>query len=168
VTDWTLGLSSTLTFSGDANYIDYFPISENKFETSNFFASDTLTTEEENVINTIKEMDELEKSKKNWSLSFKHSYKTNRTSYENNDYSSDLRINLSAKISRNWTVAYDNYINLETDELVSHSFTITRDLHCWKVFFRYTQQGDYWNYRFQLFNIELPDALKFRTSDHKR
>lgn len=167
ITDWRFGITSKLTVSGDAKYIDYFPVAENKFETSEFFATDTLETEEKSIINTIKEIDELEQKKKNWSLTFTHSYNTNKTSYENNDYSSDLRMTLSAKISQNWTVAYDNYIDLEKDEMISHSFTITRELHCWKVFFRYTKQGDYWNYRFQLFNIKLPDALKFRTSDHK-
>ncbi|MCF7792820.1 MAG: hypothetical protein K9N09_02550 [Candidatus Cloacimonetes bacterium] len=168
VKNWSFGTTTKLTLSGDANYIDYFPIAENKFETSDFFASDTLSTEEDNVINTIKEMDELQKSKKNWSLTFTHNYDTNKASHEANDYSSNLRMALSAKISKNWIIAYDNYIDLQKDELVSHSFTITRELHCWKVFFRYTQQGDYWNYRFQLFNIKLPDALKFRTSDHKK
>ncbi|MCK4312380.1 MAG: LPS-assembly protein LptD, partial [Candidatus Cloacimonetes bacterium] len=121
---------------------------------------------EESIVTTLEELDELAIEKKNWSFVFSHTYKTNKTSYENNDYTSNLRTSVSAKITRSWSISYDNYINLKEDELVSHSFTITRDLHCWKVYFRYTKQGDFWNYRFQLFNIKLPDALKFRTSDH--
>ncbi len=168
IKDWRFSLSSRLSFSGDAAYIDYFPIPENKFETSEFFAADTLDSDEESFITTIKELDSLQRGKKSWSLTFSHTYNTNKTSYENNNYSSDLRMSLNAQISQNWTISYDNYIDLKKDEMISHSFTITRDLHCWKIFFRYTQQGDYWNYRFQLFNLKLPDALKFRTSDHKR
>jgi lipopolysaccharide assembly outer membrane protein LptD (OstA) len=168
VHNWIFDWQTSLDFSGDANYVDYFPVPENDFQTSRFFTSDSLNLEDERAVETIAQMESLNREKKNWSISLSHTYKTTKAQYEINDYSSDLRMKLSAKISKNWTVAYDNYINLETDEVVSHSFTITRNLHCWKVFFRYTQQGDYWNYRLQLFNIKLPDALKFRTSDHKQ
>ena len=118
------------------------------------------------MITTLEELDELNREKKNWLFNFSHSYKTNKTSYEINNYTSDLRMSVSAKLTRNWSINYDNYIDLKDDELVSHNFTITRDLHCWKVYFKYTRQGDYWSYRFQLFNIKLPEDLKFRTSDH--
>ena len=168
VSNWTFSLTSKITFSGDANYLDYFPVPQNEFLTGDFFRDDTLTVEEERAITTLEELDELAIEKKNWSFVFSHTYKTNKTSYENNDYTSNLRTSVSAKITRSWSISYDNYINLKDDKLVSHSFTITRDLHCWKVYFRYTKQGDYWSYRFKLFNIRLPDALKFRTSDRKR
>ncbi|HPR17903.1 MAG TPA: putative LPS assembly protein LptD [Candidatus Cloacimonadota bacterium] len=166
VSNWTFSVTNKLDLSGDARYIDYFPVQENKFETSDFFTDDSLDTEEERIATTIKDVDALQKSQKNWSLTFTHTYNTNKTSYESHDYTSTLRMALSAKISQNWTITYDNYIDLKSDEVVSHNFTITRELHCWQAFFRYTKQGDYWNYRFQLFNIKLPDALKFRTSDH--
>lgn len=168
VSNWTFNLKSTLEFAGDADYVDYFPIPENDFETSRFFMEDSVNVEDERTFDTIAQMERLNSERKNWSISFSHSYNTTKAQYEIHDYSSDLRMKISAKISKNWTIAYDNYYNLETDELVSHSFTITRNLHCWTLFFRYTQQGDYWNYRLQLFNIKLPDALMFRTSDHKK
>ncbi len=168
IDNWNFNLNSGLNFSGKAGYVDYFPHPKNKFVTGNFFSADTLSIEQEGLITSLAQLDELEQEKKNWAIGFSHSYRVNKTQYEDNDYSSSVRTNISAKITRNWTIAYDNYIDLKEDEMVSHSFTITRELHCWKVFFRYTKQGDYWNYRFQLFNIKLPDALKFRTSDHKR
>ncbi len=167
ISNWTFNLNTKLTLSGDANYIDYFPEPENEFVTGRFFQDDTLTVEEERIITTLKELEELSRDKKNWSISFSHTYKTNKTNFENKNYTSDLRMSLSAKISKNWSVSYNNYINLKDNELVSHNFTITRDLHCWKIVFKYTKQGDYWNYQFKLFNIKLPDALQFRTSDHK-
>jgi hypothetical protein len=168
IKNWNFNIRSKLAFSGEAAYLDYFPVPENQFQTSRFFSPDTLHTEDERMITTLQELDNLQKEKKSWSISFSHAYSTNKTSYENNNYTSDLRIAVNARISLNWSISYDNYINLKTDEVISHNISITRDLHCWQVFFRYTQQGDYWNYRFQLFNLKLPDALKFRTSDHKR
>lgn len=166
VSNWTFRVTTKLNFSGDANYIDYFPTPQNEFVTGEFFQSDTLSVEEDRMITTLEELDELYREKKNWSFNFSHTYKTNKASYEINNYTSDLRMSVSAKLTRNWSVNYDNYIDLKDDELVSHNFTITRDLHCWKVYFKYTRQGDYWSYRFQLFNIKLPEDLKFRTSDH--
>lgn len=168
VSDWSVSLSSKFAVSGDAHYVEYFPLPENRFESSGFMMADSLSVEAERDITTIKELAELNREKKNWSFSFTHNYKTNKNQYEKNDYSSDLRMMASLKLTRNWLISYDNYINLKTDKVVSHNFTITRELHCWRMFFRYTQQGDYWSYRLQLFNLQLPDALRFRTSDHKR
>ena len=168
VDNWTFNLFSKLTLSGDANYIDYFPIQENRFVSSRFFQADTVAAEEENTISTLEDLEKLTREQKNWSVSFSYSYKTDKTKFKNKEFSSDIRTSLSAKITKNWAFSYNNYYNLKKKEMVSHSFTVTRELHCWKLFFRYTKQGDYWNYTFKIFNIKLPDSLKFRTSDHKK
>ena len=168
VSNWTANISSKFVISDDADFVDYFPLPENRFESSEFMMTDSLSVEDEQIITTIKELDALNRESKNWSVSFTHTYKTNKAQYEINDYSSNLRMSASVKLTKDWSVSYDNYINLKEDRMVSHSFTITRNLHCWQVYFKYTKQEDYWNYRFQLFNIKLPDALKFRTSDHKK
>jgi len=167
VSNWTFNLSSKLSFSGDASYTDYFPEKQNDFVTRNLFSADTLSIEEESTIQTLEDIARLNSEMKNWSVSFSHMYRTNKISYENKDYSSELRSSLTAKITKNWTISYDNYIDLKDEELVSHNFTITRELHCWKIFFKYTKQGDYWSYQFKLFNIQLPDDLKFSTTDSK-
>ncbi|MCD6182421.1 MAG: LPS-assembly protein LptD [Candidatus Cloacimonetes bacterium] len=164
---WRFNLSSKLTLGGDASYFDYFPQRKNRFVSNRFLEQDSLATEEDRTITTLADLEALQTSKKNWNLSFTHSYKTDDISYENHSYTSDLRMAFSAKITRNWSVQYDNYINLREKDIVSHNVTLTRDLHCWKIIFRYTQQGEYWNYKFQLFNIVLPDDLKFETTDHK-
>ncbi|MBN1948274.1 MAG: LPS-assembly protein LptD [Candidatus Cloacimonetes bacterium] len=168
ISNWTFNLSSKLTLSGDAVYRDYFPEQQNNILLAQELSADTLSSAEAGLVNTLAELDLLEQEKKNWSLSFNHTFKTNKISYESDIYSSDLRMSLNAKFTRNWSVSYDNYIDVFDKELVSHSFTITRDLHCWKITFRYTRQRDYWSYQFRLFNVKLPDALQFRTSDHKR
>ena len=108
----------------------------------------------------------MNREAKNWAFTVSHIFKLNKAQYAIEDYSSNLRMSVSARITKNWAISYDNYIDLEAEELVSHNFTITRDLHCWKMTFKYTKQGDYWNYQFKLFDIKLEDALKFSTSDH--
>jgi len=166
VKNWDFNVMSSLKISGDASYLDYFPLAQNEFVTGDFFSTDSVDTETERTVTTLEELDELGKEAKSWVFTVSHSYKLNKALYAVNDYTSSMRMSVSARITKNWAISYDNYIDLKAEELVSHNFTITRDLHCWKMFFRYTKQGEYWNYKFQLFNIKLPDALKFRTSDN--
>ncbi|MDA3813853.1 MAG: putative LPS assembly protein LptD [Candidatus Cloacimonetes bacterium] len=166
VTNWNFNITSALKLSGDAGYVDYFPLPKNDFVTGDFFSSDSVDTDTERTITTLEELDELDKEEKSWAFTVSHIYKLNKAQYAINDYNSNLRMSVSARVTKNWSISYDNYIDLEADELVSHNFTITRDLHCWKMTFKYTKQGEYWNYKFQLFNIKLPDALKFSTSDN--
>ena len=168
VSNWTFNTTTKLTFSGDANYIDYFPEPENRFISSQFFQDDSLAVEEEQTATTLEELEQLSIDKKNWSISFTNTFKTTKALYKNKDFTSSLRTNLSLKLTKNWSLAYDNYIDIKKKEMISHNITITRELHCWKIVFKYTKQTDYWNYSFQLFNIKLPQDLKFRTSDHKK
>ncbi|MDP8267211.1 MAG: putative LPS assembly protein LptD [Candidatus Tenebribacter davisii] len=166
VLNWNFKLTSSLKISGDAKYVDYFPLEKNDFITGDFFNNDSLDIDAERTVTTLEELDELKQEEKNWSISLSHDYKLNKVQYESNEYISSLRTAVSARVTKNWSISYANYIDLKTEEMVSHNFTISRDLHCWKIIFKYTKQGDYWNYKFQLFDIKLPDALKFRTSDH--
>lgn len=166
VTNWDINITSSLKISGDAGYVDYFPLAKNDFVSGNFFSSDSIAAEDEQTITTLEELDELDREEKSWAFSVSHIYKLNKAQYEINDYNSTMRMSASVRITKNWAISYDNYIDLETDELVSHNFLISRDLHCWKMTFKYTKQGDYWNYQFKLFDLKLADALKFSTSDH--
>jgi len=167
---WSVSLTSKLSISGKADYVDYFPLPENRFESNKFFGTDSLDAESEDLALTLDTFDDMQSQNKSWSVNFNHTYQTNKLSYEDNDYTSNLRNSLSAKITKNWEVSYNNYINLKTKEIASHNFTITRDLHCWKIVFTYSHStlDDYWNYRFRIFNIKLPNELKFRTSGHKQ
>ncbi|MFO7896718.1 MAG: putative LPS assembly protein LptD [Candidatus Cloacimonadales bacterium] len=169
VENWSVTLNSKLSLSGQASYTDYFPRAENRFESNKFFTSDSLDISSEDLALTLDILDEMQQQDKSWSLNFNHYYQTNKASYEQNKYTSNLRSSLSAKITDNWEISYNNYINLKTKEIASHNLTLSRDLHCWKIVFTYSYSSlnDYWNYRFQLFNIKLPNELKFRTSGHK-
>jgi len=166
---WSASLTSKLTISGKANYIDYFPMPQNRFDSNKFFAPDTTDADSEDLALTLENFDEMQSQNKAWSLTFNHTYQTNKNNYKNNDYTSNLRSSLSARITKNWEISYNNYINLKTKEIASHNFTLTRDLHCWKLVFTYSYSAlnNYWNYRFKLFNIKLPNDLKFKTSGHK-
>lgn len=167
VSNWTFGNTTKLTFSGDANYIDYFPEPENQFISSRFFQDDSLSYEEENTIVSLEELEKLDQEKKNWSISFTHTYKTDKNLFKEGDFSSNLRSAISMKITKNWAFSYNNFFDLKEKKMNSFDIKITRDLHCWKLVFSYNKQGDYWNYKLELFNLKLPNSLKFQTSDHK-
>lgn len=81
--------------------------------------------------------------------------------------SSSLRFNASLKLTDNWALSYGNYYNLKTDELLSQSLSLSRNLHCWKLDISYSRRNEYWEYRISLFNVTLPDALRFQTRDSK-
>ncbi len=166
--NWNFDLKSKISFSQDATYIDYFPESENRFVSNQFFQSDSLDWDQSETISSLEEIDMLKQDRKNWTFSLSHLLKTNKTMFENREFTNDLRTSISAKITKNWFVNYQNYIDLEKQELVSHRITLTRDLHCWKIVFKYVKERSYWSYSFKLFNIQLPDDLKFRTSDHRK
>ena len=163
VSNWSV--NSTFAISGDAPYTDYFPEPLNSFETSTFFLNDSLETEEDSPgkLDTIDKVEQLGDTE-NWRISATHQYSTNRYS---EFYKSNLRIDTSFRVTTNWTVTYSNYIDLKESEFISHELLLTRTLHCWKLTFKWSKEGDFWDYRLTLFAIKLPDALKFRTSDHK-
>ncbi|MBN2460945.1 MAG: LPS-assembly protein LptD [Candidatus Cloacimonetes bacterium] len=167
VKNWTFDLTSKLGFSGDALYIDYFPQLENRLSSSRFSVIDSVETSDDTP-DTFAELEMEASTTNNWSVSFSHYFRTNKARFKEKDYSSDLRTTLTAKITQNWTISYNNLVDLKNEELVSHEITLTRELHCWKIVFRYTRQRNYWSYSFKLFNIMLPEDLKFSTSDNRK
>jgi hypothetical protein len=121
----------------------------------------------EQEMETIEDIENLKLSSKNWTVNFSHDFRTDKQMFADGDFYNNIRTSLNAKITKNWTVSYDNYIDLETNQLRSYSITLNRDMHCWKLYFKFTKQENYWNYQFKFFNIKLPDSLLFRNSDHK-
>jgi len=169
IADWNFRANSKLSISGDASYADYFPMAENQFAANKFFAleSDSLQTDAETELETIEDIENLKLSSKNWSVNFSHDFRTDKDMFAEGDFYNSVRTSLNAKLTQNWTISYDNYIDLEANQLRSYSITLNRDMHCWKLYFRFTKQEDYWNYQFKFFNIKLPDSLLFQNSDHK-
>ena len=151
--------SQSLSFSGSQNYYDYFPVEKNDILNANLF---TQNNEDFNEIKTIADW-EKQKENSKWKLNFAHSYSKNEIS---NDVSSSIRSSLTLNVTKNWFLTYNNYYDIEDAEIRSQSVRILRDLHCWKISFNWTRSNDYWSYYLKLFNIKLPDSLKFKTKDH--
>ncbi len=105
-------------------------------------------------------------SSSDWSLSISHNVYSDKDIFHSE--SSNLRTSLTCRITENWSLAYTNYYNLMTNNMLSQTFSLSRNLHCWKMDVNITLRNDYWDYRITLFNTLLPDALKFQTHDSKK
>ncbi|MCF7912569.1 MAG: hypothetical protein K9M99_08580 [Candidatus Cloacimonetes bacterium] len=166
VSNWNMTVNSKLKISGNAKYAEYFPIESNPFTSNQFMLADSLSLEEEDEFTTLAEIEELQQEENSWSLNFTHSYRLTQSSYESHDYTSNFKSSFTAQLTKNWNFSYSNYYDINKKTMISQSFTLLRELHCWQLEFRYTRQQDYWNYSFKLFNIKLPDSLIFKTTDN--
>ncbi|HNX38679.1 MAG TPA: putative LPS assembly protein LptD [Candidatus Cloacimonadota bacterium] len=148
--------SQTLGIGGTAPYTDYFPREVNRiFDT--FGEPDSLAQIAENLA--------TQDGSDNWSLSISHDLYAPESFWKPNSH--NLRLNAAVKLSKNWALTYSNYYNLETENLISQSFRITRNLHCWKLDISYSRRNDFWEYKVVLFNTVLPDALRFQTRESR-
>ncbi len=148
-------LYQTVSLGGTAPYTTYFPRVKNDLFNA-YLDPDSLVTIPEQAANATD----------SWSLSLTHDFSAPKFPWE--PTVQNLRLTAAFKLSQNWGIAYNNYYNVETKELISQSFRLTRDLHCWKLDISYNRRADYWDYRVVLFNTALPDALRFQTRDSKR
>ncbi len=160
ISNWTLNSVFKLKFSSNAKYIDYYPVPKMIWDERQL----TRNTEQDSLMNYI----ESEESAKKWNLDFSLDYSTNKSRYKNKDFTASFRTDFKFNLTKNWFVSYNNYYDVKEKKIVSYTIAITRNLHCWKLIFRYTRQSDYWSYNFRIFNIKLPDTLKFKTSDNRR
>ncbi len=159
ISNWNFNTLFNLEFSSNAYYYDYFPVEKNIWDEKTIFDNKN----ENNQISNI-----IQKETKKWNLNFSLDYKTDKNSFEDKKFTSSFRTNFKFAPTKNWYIDYQNYYDVKTKKMISYTITITRNLHCWKIVFRYTKQSTYWSYSFRLFNIKLPDTLKFKTSDNKR
>lgn len=150
-------LYQTISFGGTAPYTTYFPRRKNELFNA-YLKPDSLLT--------IPDQGQADQGSDNWSLSVTHDLFAPKRPWDPDVQ--NLRMTAAFKVSQNWAIAYNNYYNIESKELISQSFRIIRDLHCWKLDISYNRRADYWDYRVVLFNTALPDALRFQTRDSKR
>lgn len=159
-TDWQPAsqyFSQALSLSGSAPYNEYFvPVRNRIFEP--FASSDTLQIEAEALTDLG--------SSDNWKISLSHNMFATRDLL--NPTSHNLRFDLACKLTQNWALNYGAFYNLKTDEIISQTLRVSRDLHCWKLDISFSRRNEYWEYRVALFNTALPDALRFQTHDSKR
>jgi hypothetical protein len=151
-------IKSTINFTGDAQYYTYFPLQKNDFITGNYAQPDSLS-HMDNQILTINDLEKLEKPG-SWSLNVTHDYDYNRH-FKNQKQ--EIRNSLNAKITENWGISYSNYYNIKKHQLNGQSFSINREVHCWRILFTYNRDTKYWGYSVVFFNIKLPDSLRLQT-----
>jgi len=90
-----------------------------------------------------------------WRLSLGHSYTRGR---DPKNYSSSLRGQLSITLTPSWQVSYSSSVNLKEKDVVSHNFSIYRDLHCWEARFERRYFGDNASFYFKI-NVKDIDEI---------
>ncbi len=68
-----------------------------------------------------------------------------------------IRGSIEANITKNWKINYSQYYDLRQREMVSQSYSLYRDLHCWEAHFSSTKSGLYWFYEFRINLKAIPD-----------
>lgn len=76
-----------------------------------------------------------------WSTRFSVGYSLQKTNPNNPIETFWLNTNTSLNITKNWSISYSARFNLLNNELISHSFAIHRDLHCWELSMNWTPSG---------------------------
>ncbi|UCF79653.1 MAG: hypothetical protein JSW03_05280 [Candidatus Eiseniibacteriota bacterium] len=56
----------------------------------------------------------------------------------------------SFHLSKNWRVQYSAHYDLKERQVVSQTFSLYRDLHCWEAIFMRRFSGDRWEYYFKI------------------
>ncbi len=96
-----------------------------------------------------------------WRLSLAHNYsKGGPGSKAEQKISAQLGMNLS----RGWRLDYAPYYDLRDKEIISQSFTLVRDLHCWEARFTGDYFGGEWEYFFKI-NIRAHPDVGYKLGD---
>ncbi|HOK22545.1 MAG TPA: putative LPS assembly protein LptD [Candidatus Hydrothermia bacterium] len=69
-----------------------------------------------------------------------------------------LSLNGNFDFGKSFKVSFAGSYDLERQEIVSRSFTISKDLHCWEASFTYNGFGSRWDYNFKIYIKKLPDV----------
>ena len=71
------------------------------------------------------------------------------------DVTLTLNNNLNFNLTTNWSVSYNNYLDLETKKIISSGFTFYRDMHCWEGRFNWTPTGPFKGFILKI-NVKSP------------
>ncbi len=90
-----------------------------------------------------------------WDLNLSHTYSRQRgASRPGNTLNTGLGFNPTT----HWRVSGGIYFDLEEREVVSHSMSLYRDLHCWEMRFEYRSSGARSEYYFRINIKQIPDV----------
>tara|TARA_B110000014_G_scaffold263903_1_gene262340 strand:- start:338 stop:3865 length:3528 start_codon:yes stop_codon:yes gene_type:complete len=76
-----------------------------------------------------------------WSTSLSFSYSINKANPMNPNETFWMSSNTSLQLTHKWRMQYNARFNLLNKDLVSHNFSIYRDLHCWEMSINWTPNG---------------------------
>ena len=120
---------------------------------------DTTEIEEDldvpGLISPMRNMRSTLGSKKLWSSNLSLSYSYSATNPANPQKTFWINTNSAINVTQKWRVSYRARFDLILRDLVSHSFSINRDLHCWELSLRWTPNGIGQGIQFKL-NVKSP------------
>ncbi len=90
-----------------------------------------------------------------WKTSISVSYAFNNSNPLNPKKTFWMSTNSTFQVTANWRIQYNARFNLINNNLVSHSFSIYRDLHCWELSANWTPNGYASGLYFKL-NVKSP------------
>jgi lipopolysaccharide assembly outer membrane protein LptD (OstA) len=64
------------------------------------------------------------------------------------------------QVTRNWSVSYQGYYNIEARNFTSRWYSLNRDLHCWRASFIHRKFGNDWTYYFEI-EIKAHPEIKY-------
>ncbi|NOZ04193.1 MAG: hypothetical protein GXO92_06250, partial [FCB group bacterium] len=85
------------------------------------------------VVNPAKQVTKPLPGKDLWQTNVSFSYAYNRADPQNPVKTFWMNTNTKIQITPNWRIQYNARFDLVKNELVSHHFSIYRDLHCWEM-----------------------------------
>ncbi|MEZ4650598.1 MAG: putative LPS assembly protein LptD [Candidatus Eisenbacteria bacterium] len=86
-----------------------------------------------------------------WTMSLSHDYSGRRGS---SSRAQSLSASLGLTPTSHWEMSTSAYYDLKERSFRSHSFRLTRDLHCWTFFFEYSSTGSYY---FRVYLRDIPE-----------
>uniref|UniRef100_A0A7V3ZYP1 LPS-assembly protein LptD n=1 Tax=candidate division WOR-3 bacterium TaxID=2052148 RepID=A0A7V3ZYP1_UNCW3 len=69
-----------------------------------------------------------------------------------------LYANGNFDFGKSFRVSFSGSYDFDKKEVVSKSFSISKDLHCWEANLTYNSFGDRWDYNFKIYIKKLPDV----------
>ncbi len=97
-----------------------------------------------------------------WRLNLSHTYSRGE---DGADYTSSLRGQLSFSLTPSWQISYSNNVNIREREIVSHNFSVYRDLHCWEARFERRFFGNRADYYFRISVKDIEEIFYERRSN---